>query len=112
MIQAVGTDIVSISRIAKALERPGFAERILTAKELKRTLTPEYVAGRWAAKEAIKKCWPRIGSWHQVEITGQPGKAPEVLVHDPTFDPGHHRIHLSISHEAEFSVAFAVLESR
>lgn len=110
MIIAVGTDIVSISRITEAMENQAFVDRILTKREQNREVTPEYLAGRWAAKEAIKKCFPKINRWHQVEITGPQGKPPTIKVHHPEFDPRHDRLHISISHERENAIAFALLE--
>ncbi|HKX37436.1 MAG TPA: holo-ACP synthase, partial [Burkholderiales bacterium] len=61
MIFGVGTDVVEIGRIEKALERWGerFARRILCEPELKRFLghrqPAAYLAKRFAAKEAFTK---------------------------------------------------------
>lgn len=110
MIVAVGTDIVSIQRIARAMQKPAFINRILTPKEQDRMVTAEYLAGRWAAKEAIKKCFPKINCWHQIEVIGTRGKPPVIAIHHPEFDPRHHHILLSISHERDTAIAFAVLE--
>jgi len=61
MIYGVGTDVVEIERIRKALERFGdrFARRILCESELKRfqshRLPANYLAKRFAAKEAFTK---------------------------------------------------------
>lgn len=62
MIKGIGLDIVEINRIEKALSRSGrFAMRILTEKELTifNSLTDgrkvEFLAGRFAAKEAYAK---------------------------------------------------------
>lgn len=110
MIIAVGTDVVSLQRIASAMEKPEFIDRILSANEQQRTITVEYLAGRWASKEAIKKCLPYLNKWHQVEVINNVGSAPEVTIHHPEFDPEHHKIHLSISHERDIAIAFAVLE--
>ncbi len=92
------------------MENSAFANRILTQQEQLRSLCPEYVAGRWAAKEAIKKCLPYINSWHQVEVVGQPHSAPLVTIHHHLFDPSQLKIHLSISHERDIAIAFAVVE--
>lgn len=92
------------------MKNPSFINRILTDSEQTRILTPEYVAGRWAAKEAIKKCLPFLNKWHQVEIIGTSGTPPQVSIHHPQIDPAHTIIHLSISHESEFSIAFAIVE--
>ncbi|MRX27342.1 holo-ACP synthase [Kangiella sp. HZ709] len=66
MIFGIGTDIISLERIEKSLERNGekFAERILTETELEeyRQLSEQhpnnkvaFLAKRFAAKEAISK---------------------------------------------------------
>ena len=61
MIFGVGTDVVEIGRIQKALERFGdrFAKRILCEPELRRfhahRLPANYLAKRFAAKEAFTK---------------------------------------------------------
>ncbi|MFM9871833.1 MAG: holo-ACP synthase [Fimbriimonadaceae bacterium] len=110
MIQGIGTDIVSIARIENAMKNPAFVDRILTKKEQRRNLTAEYVAGRWAAKEAIKKCLPHLNKWHQVEVIGISGHPPQVRIHHPATDPTHLHVHLSISHERDIAIAFAVVE--
>ncbi len=61
MIYGVGTDVVEIGRIHKALERFGdrFARRILCPPELQRfmshRLKANFLAKRFAAKEAFTK---------------------------------------------------------
>jgi len=61
MIYGVGTDVVEIERIRRAIERFGerFARRILCESELKRfrshRLPANYLAKRFAAKEAFTK---------------------------------------------------------
>lgn len=110
MILGIGTDIVSVTRIAKAMQNPAFVNRILTSSEQNRTLTPQYVAGRWAAKEAIKKAFPQINQWHQVEVIGEPNQPPSVRISHPEFDTTQHQIHISISHEKDLAVAFALID--
>ena len=61
MIYGVGTDVVEVSRIAKALERfgDGFAKKILSPEEFlvfqKNNLKENFLAKRFAAKEAFAK---------------------------------------------------------
>ncbi len=55
MIVGLGIDIVEVARIAEAMKNPRFIERILTPIEREFCTTPQKVAGRWAAKEAIAK---------------------------------------------------------
>lgn len=112
MILSVGTDLVALGRIEKAMGRSGFIERILTERERGRALTKEYVGGRWAAKEAVAKCLMGRGSgplgWHDVEVISGEGGEPLVEVNERvlTSDLG---VLVSISHERDYAVAFAVL---
>lgn len=109
MIVAVGTDIVEIRRIEQAMRNPRFVERILTPRERLGALSPSFVAGRWAAKEAIAKSFRRALRWQDVEIlVGENGKPIPTLA--KWILPPHRRIHLSISHERHFAVAMSVLE--
>ncbi|MDI9635658.1 holo-ACP synthase [Kamptonema cortianum] len=111
MIVGIGVDIVSLERIEEAMRRPTFVKRILTTAERSRQLTPQYVAGRWAAKEAIKKCLPKISSWHDIEIaTAAEGEPLPKIVREGLIASGMH-LHISISHERDHSVAVAILES-
>ncbi|TQR34139.1 holo-ACP synthase [Lysinibacillus sphaericus] len=62
MIKGIGLDIVEIDRIAKAMKRTNkFKDRILTEKESvlfdthSETRKIEFLAGRFAAKEAFSK---------------------------------------------------------
>lgn len=103
MIAGVGTDLVEVARIAAALRRPGFAERILTAAERAQARGPEWVAGRWAAKEAAFKCLPSLRSWQEVEVLSGPDGAPSLRAAGGTW-------HVSITHTSGFALAFAVLE--
>jgi holo-[acyl-carrier protein] synthase len=111
MIVRVGLDIVEIARIKKAMERPGFRERILTPEERMLCTTPYRVAGRWAAKEAIAKAIGIQLTWHQVEILNDDTRAPFAVIHSPHFDTRRYRLHISITHERNTAAAVAVLES-
>lgn len=86
---------------------PKFVERILTPTERERALTPEYVAGRWAAKEALKKAVPALASYQDVEIVGVPGSPPEVRL--ANLAPGQ-RAMISITHETDYAAAVAIVE--
>ena len=86
MIYGVGTDVVEIGRIEKALERFGerFAKRILCPPELKRfekhRLKANYLAKRFAAKEAFTKALGTgihaPANWHGVWVTNLPSGKP------------------------------------
>ena len=111
MIVRVGLDVVDISRIEKAMRRPGFRQRILTPEERTLCTTPVRVAGRWAAKEAIAKAVSIQLTWHQVEILNDDSRAPFAVIHSPHWDARRYRLHISISHERNTAAAVAVLES-
>nr|WP_234410421.1 holo-ACP synthase [Caldalkalibacillus mannanilyticus] len=120
MIKGIGTDLVEIARIDQILkEQPRFVERILTEQEKKyfSGLSPlrqtEFVAGRFAAKEALSKALQTgIGphfSWKDVSILPSEGGAPQVIWHGRQ---ERFSTHISITHTAEYALAYVVLEEK
>jgi len=115
MVKGIGIDIVEITRIKKAMDKNSrFVKRILTENEyIHYTTLPterrklEYVAGRFAAKEAYAKAaGTGLGklSLQQIEILSNECGAPEMFVQDASYD-----IFLSISHSEHYAVAQVVL---
>lgn len=110
MIKGIGTDIISIQRIS--LE-DAFVRRILTTSEIKllESLSStqrkqEFLAGRFAAKEALMKALGTgIGTSSFHDFTILPDELGQ-----PHCDLEGYRVHLSISHDAGFAIAFAVIE--
>ncbi len=115
MIKGIGLDIVELGRIQSMLERqPKFMKRILTGKEeevffsLSKQRQVEYVAGRFAAKEAYAKAnGTGIGSalsFQDIEVSKDEfGK--------PYFSkPEGSSAHLSITHSREFAAAQVIVE--
>ncbi|MFY9233923.1 MAG: holo-ACP synthase [Fimbriimonadaceae bacterium] len=111
MIVRIGIDVVEVERIARAMRRPGFLERILTPDERAVCRTPSKVAGRWAAKEAIAKAIGIHLSWQDVEILADDTRAPTAAVRSAKWNSQDQRIHISITHERHLAAAVAVLES-
>jgi holo-[acyl-carrier protein] synthase len=124
VIFGVGTDIVEIERIRKALERWGerFAERILCAPELSRFKKHKqpvnYLAKRFAAKEAFTKALgtgiKAPANWHGVWVANLPSGKPELQ-----FSPALKSLldknqiqqaHLSLADERGMAVATVILE--
>ncbi|MCC6403392.1 MAG: holo-ACP synthase [Fimbriimonadaceae bacterium] len=103
MILGIGTDLVQVSRIESAMENPRFLRRLLTPQERIGDKGAEWVAGRWAAKEAAFKCLPNLASWQDVSVLSGPDGSP--YIEGP---PG--RWWVSITHEGGFALAFVVLE--
>jgi len=123
MIVGIGTDIVSVLRMEKNIERYGdrFAARILTPDEYatfsQHKRPANFLAKRFAAKEATAKAMGQgfrdglmlthIGVGH--DTLGKPlleysGKAVDVCNR-----LGVSESHISISDEDEYAVAFVTL---
>ena len=124
MISGIGTDIVNIGRIRKALDRHGsaFARRVLTDKEQETFEScsdqASWLAKRFAAKEAASKALGTgIGkvSFHHLEVTNDELGAPRMTFSGYARElqelRGIQSIHLTLSDEVDYAVAFVVLES-
>jgi holo-[acyl-carrier protein] synthase len=93
MIFGVGTDVVEIERIQKALQRFGdkFAKRILCEPELRRfhahRLPANYLAKRFAAKEAFTKALGTgirsPANWHGVWVVNLGSGKPVLEFSEP-----------------------------
>ncbi|TLS34903.1 holo-ACP synthase [Pseudalkalibacillus caeni] len=115
MIIGTGIDIVEIERIKGSFERnERFADRILTEGEKDKFNTlsghrkMEFLAGRFAAKEAFAKAkGTGIGelSFKDIEVLNDASGAP--FIKSETKD----NVHLSISHSKHYAVAQVILES-
>jgi holo-[acyl-carrier protein] synthase len=106
MIAGVGIDVVSIERIERAMRRKRFLERLLTPAETAEAKGPAWVAGRWAAKEAVMKALGRPVPFLEIEILRGAKGAPSALVASRPDQV----IHVSISHDQGMAVAVAVVE--
>ena len=110
MIKGIGTDIVQIARIEETV-----AQRILTQNEQRffATLTlpkrrQEWLAGRFAAKEAIIKALSvatNIIGLRDIEIL--PDEFGKPIATCPK--AGSVQIALSIAHEHDYAVAFCIV---
>jgi holo-[acyl-carrier protein] synthase len=122
MIDAVGVDIADVRRIKTALDRWGdrFVARIFSPREAEycRRHRDEALrfAARFAAKEAFIKC---LGSargirWHEIELlndrTGKPVFRFSESIRKILDGKEIRKVHVSISHTAEYAVAFVVFE--
>ena len=124
MIVGIGTDVASIERIGKSLERFGdrFVNRVLTPAErirFERTKAKaSHLANRWAAKEAFSKA---IGTgihapftWHSISVgrdaKGKPLVEPDARMAAHLASMGVTRTHISLTDDAGVAVAFVILE--
>ena len=124
MIYGIGTDVVEIGRIQKALERWGerFAERILCPPELNRFRNHRqpvsYLAKRFAAKEAFAKALgtgiKAPANWHGVWVINRSSGKPELEFSEPLkkalSSHGISRAHLTLADERGVAVATVILE--
>ncbi len=125
-ILGVGMDIVETKRIAESVERFGdrFLNRIFLEGELAYARSMKFphlhLAARFAAKEAISKAFGTgIGiemGWKDLEIVREPNGAPRVCLHGRAEafakSKGVEKVHISLSHTAEYGAASAVIEAR
>lgn len=122
MIIGIGTDIIEIDRIQKALERnANFIDKIFTKNEIeylkKRNLRPEFVAGKFAAKEAVAKALGtgfRGFDFKDIETDKNTLGKPLVFLKGNAKKMAkkwtNYKIHLTISHSRDYATAYAVLE--
>ncbi len=122
MILGIGTDIIEIERINRAIKNtPMFLEKIFTKRELdelnKSTLRVESVAGNFAVKEAVSKAvgtGMRGFSFNDIEVFRDELGKPIVQVSDKVKDiikVDNYTFNVSISHNRTCAIAFVVLES-
>jgi holo-[acyl-carrier-protein] synthase len=122
MIFGIGTDIIEIDRVKKALQRnPRILNRLFTDYEIdyfkSRNMNIQHIAGGFSAKEAVVKA---LGTgisgfcWKDVELlrgsSGKPmvklyNKAKEIAVKNKIST-----IFISISHSQSYAMATAVAE--
>ncbi|MGV8898141.1 MAG: holo-ACP synthase [Burkholderiaceae bacterium] len=128
MIFGIGTDIIRIQRIEATLERHGerFAEKILGLQELEKYHKRKqqvavrgirFLATRFAAKEAFSKA---IGlgmrmpmSWRAMQTLNDTSGKPIVVASGALkefMDNNRLTAQVSITDEAEYAVAFVMVE--
>ena len=122
MIFGIGTDMVEISRIQKAIEKnPRFLQKVYTEKEIaycQRKRNPwQSFAARFAAKEAVSKAMGtglgKIGLT-DIEVLNQSSGQPQVILHGAAqvfaAERGFVRVHISLSHSEAYAIATAIIE--
>ena len=124
MIYGIGTDLVEIQRIERALERFGerFARRILCEPELgrfRRHRKPAaYLAKRFAAKEAFTKALGTgilaPANWHGVWVVNSRSGKPLLEFSDQLQELLKQRkilrSHVSLTDERDMAAATVILE--
>lgn len=127
MVLGIGNDITEVARIQRLCEKNGitFLFTILSQDEISMVEKrngkgrAEFIAGRWAAKEALGKALGTgLGgncSPSEITIWNNDAGAPEVQLTGRTAaylaERGIGKIWISISHEKEYAIATVLLES-
>jgi len=119
MIKGIGVDIVEIKRLNEAFNKWGerFQRKVFTSKEiqgcqLRSRAKLAYLAGRFAAKEAVFKSLEGGISWQDIEILAAKNGKP-CLHHGERMKgvmskKGIKNILISISHDSNYAIAEAI----
>jgi holo-[acyl-carrier protein] synthase len=121
VIVSVGIDVVLVERFVRAIERtPLLVDRLFNAAERAthsgNPRSPESLAARFAAKEAVAKALGAPGGlhWHDCEIVtdsdGRPWLTVAGTVAAVAAERGIRRWHLSLSHDGGIASAMVVAE--
>lgn len=121
VIAGIGTDIIEIERIDRAVKRTNnFIDKVFTEKEKEyfktKNYRPEVLAGNFAAKEAVSKA---LGTGFRefglldIEVLRDSKGKPIVSLSDKIhklLSINKFIIHISISHSRDNAIAYAVME--
>lgn len=121
MIIGIGTDIIEIDRINKAVHRTNkFIDKVFTYREKEyfksKNFRAEIMAGNFAAKEAVSKA---LGTGFRgfglldIEILRDDKGKPIVILSNKIYKMlslNNFNMHISISHSRENAIAYAVME--
>lgn len=121
MIIGVGTDIIEIKRIEKAISKESFVKKYFTEREIiffqGKNFKSETIAGSFAAKEAVAKTlgtgFSSFGAI-DIEIMHDSKGAPYVVLcgnaKTIAIEKKLENICISISHCKDYAIAYAVAE--
>ena len=122
-IIGIGTDLCAVSRMERAIEREHFYARVFLEGERaylekKGRTRAQSAAAMFAAKEAVAKALGTgfargVMPW-AIEVTHERSGAPGVRLHGEALarlaEIGGGRVLLSLTHEGDTAMAFAVIE--
>lgn len=123
MTESIGIDIAETARFERLIDRYGdrFVKRILGPDELvvfnRRRDAASFLAGRFAAKEAVVKA---LGEYltdrpplHTLQIINDQGGRPSLKMTDDLLAKlGGLRILVSLSHETNYAVGMAIITEK
>jgi len=113
MIAGTGIDIVNIKRIKKSLSKYGekFIQKVLSEKEIEEIPTvkkEEFIAGRFAAKEALVKASGIALAFNTITILNDTNGKPYIVKLPDEIK--NKKVHISISHDSDYAAAFVIIE--
>lgn len=114
MILGIGTDIIEVARVEKAIKRWGdnFLKHIFNEEEIqyaqKNKFPTQHYAARFAAKEAIYKAISNDSNitWKDITILNDENGKPYCVLKKKDFK---NQILISISHTENYAVANAIV---
>lgn len=121
MIKGIGTDIIEIERVGKAIENESFLKKYFTDKEIEninlKKNRKEKAAGIFAAKEAVSKLFGtgfKGFAPKDIEILNNKEGMPYVILYNNAKKISVEKhikvIYISISHCKDYAVAYAAAE--
>jgi len=122
VVTALGIDLVDVARIEAAVLRWGdrFLNRVYTPAEqafcFRKGEMYRSLAARFAAKEAAMKAlgtgWKRGVRWVDLEVTRNPGSAPQMALHGRSGElAAGRRFLVSLTHTDTQAIAVVIAES-
>ena len=124
MIFGIGCDIVYVTRLQKWIKNPDIIRRFFHPKEIAcESMSDqrlcEYYAVRFAAKEAFSKALGtglRGFELNDIHVENNENGKPELFLENKaksitdSLCGKNARVHLSLSHETEYALAYVVIE--
>ena len=121
MIRGLGTDIIEVERVRKAVDKKNFRDNVFT--ELEQTYcdsrgknSAASYAARFAAKEAFFKAISTgiVTRLTDVEVVNDERGAPKIYLRGKAATLAHERgiekISVSLSHSRDFATAVCIVE--
>lgn len=122
MILGIGTDIIEVGRVKKAIDKIALKQKVYSAREIEyceKDKSGQSYAARGAAKEAFFKAlgtgWRGKMSINEVEVLNDELGKPHIQLSGEALrvfeERGGKTIHVSLTHIKEHAVAFVVIEN-
>ena len=116
---AIGTDIVEVGRVRELSEAHGerFFKHVFTEHEVRSSQAQAnpyvHLAGKFAAKEAVKKALMALGESNAIPVSGieivrEDGRHPTVKINCVLLKS--YKFQISISHTSDLATAVALAE--